>query len=285
MKQRLYLPILVLLLLPLVMTAAPELDIIFPHAFHVEDMGVDCAQCHPGVDASVAGSDNLLPEMDICLECHDGDTAGDDCAQCHRDPDDPQAAPRITNWLPKFSHDTHRPDTDCERCHGGVTASLDAKSRHLPKMGLCMECHVTPLTMQGCDLCHQPQDELLPASHDPDWVMMHAAAGKGRCAQCHSEDQCEDCHTGTDGEIIFHDVNHLLTHGLDYRMQSSDCAVCHTDYASCRDCHDSNQILPLWHLDIEYREGVHGAEALIDPAYCTLCHGEATQAASCDECH
>ncbi|MBL7032784.1 MAG: cytochrome c3 family protein [Candidatus Delongbacteria bacterium] len=282
MRQRL-LPALYLLLFPLLLFAGVEMNVIFPHGFHVEDVGVACDQCHSGVDDSSTGLDNLLPEMDICLSCHDGDTAGDDCAQCHLDLDDPQPAPRISAYLPKFSHAAHVADVTCEQCHGGVTASMESTSRHLPQMSLCMECHSTPLTIEGCQLCHNAQESLLPLDHGPDWVKMHAAVEQDRCDMCHSVDQCEDCHTGTAGEILFHDENHLLTHGLDYQMRDTDCSLCHTDNTSCRECHNANVIQPLWHLDIDYLNGVHGAEALIDPAYCLLCHGD--EAESCDECH
>jgi hypothetical protein len=288
MKQRL-LPILFLLLFPLLLIASGNTDIIFPHAFHINDMGTECDQCHAGVNSSVSGLDNLLPEMAICTECHDGDTAGDDCGQCHRNINDPQESPRITAFLPKFTHVAHSGEVGCEQCHQGVSASMETSGHYLPTMSLCMDCHDTPLTMQGCDLCHQAQDNLLPDSHAMDWLYMHAAAGKDNCSGCHSDDQCEDCHNGIDGEILFHEVNHLLTHGLDYQMRETECSVCHTENESCQQCHQINAVKPLWHLD-NYDgimiTGTHGAEALIDPAYCYLCHSSDSPAVvSCEECH
>ena len=285
MKQRLF-PILMTLLLPLLLLATVQPDVIFNHSLHIEDMGTECDACHLGVNSSVSGYDNLLPEMDVCTECHDGDTAGDDCSQCHRNPDDPLVAPRIIDFLPKFPHAPHMAVTDCKGCHAGITASMEAVGDHLPNMALCMNCHATPLTMQGCDLCHQQQDNLLPADHGMDWDLLHAAADKEECEFCHSTDQCEDCHTGTAGEILFHEETYLLTHGLDYRMKGSDCAICHTDNASCRSCHNLSGIKPLWHqeLAVDLYESLHAIEAMIDPEYCLVCHGDDPDH-DCSKCH
>ncbi|MCH7940308.1 MAG: cytochrome c3 family protein, partial [Candidatus Marinimicrobia bacterium] len=49
--------------------------IIFPHSFHVEDMGMECTECHAAVTTSTALSHNMLPDMDFCLDCHDCDPA------------------------------------------------------------------------------------------------------------------------------------------------------------------------------------------------------------------
>ena len=54
----------------------------FSHMLHAEQM--DCADCHTNVPQSTKLSDRLLPEKEICAECHDVEDE-DNCDLCHYD--------------------------------------------------------------------------------------------------------------------------------------------------------------------------------------------------------
>ena len=46
-------------------------QIIFSHALHVEQNGMDCAQCHAGVTEATDLAQSYLPKEASCLECHE----------------------------------------------------------------------------------------------------------------------------------------------------------------------------------------------------------------------
>ena len=73
---------------------APVMGVIFSHAVHVDDNGLDCESCHDDpfeMEALVAQDDpnftmKGLAEGEYCGMCHDGDTAFSSetrCASCH----------------------------------------------------------------------------------------------------------------------------------------------------------------------------------------------------------
>ncbi len=38
-------------------------------------MELSCSECHTGVAEAEGQSWTIFPKMDLCIECHDGDTA------------------------------------------------------------------------------------------------------------------------------------------------------------------------------------------------------------------
>ena len=73
---------------------APVMGVIFSHAVHVDDNGLDCESCHddPFEMEALAAQDDPnftmkgLAEGAYCGMCHDGDTAFSSetrCASCH----------------------------------------------------------------------------------------------------------------------------------------------------------------------------------------------------------
>jgi c(7)-type cytochrome triheme protein len=282
MKTRvLFSTVLILTAVSWAWSASP--DLIFNHSFHVQEMGVSCTECHTSVTSSNRGTDDLLPEMDACLNCHDGDTAGEECALCHRTPDDPPLLPRIRDYSPLFPHVVHTARMDCDHCHGEVAAAKEVGPRHLPAMSLCMTCHETPGDFSGCLVCHTPTEELRPLTHNLGWKEDHGVAETAQCGICHRKSQCEDCHLGTAGVILYHEENQLLQHGLDYLVKGESCFVCHREQSVCLNCHENSGARPLTHGG-DYIL-VHGADASVDPRYCLLCHGGGDGVGSCSECH
>ena len=149
-------------------------EVIFPHAYHVEEMGMECETCHPGVAESRSGVDDHLPSKDACAECHDVEDT-DLCQQCHSNPDQPGSFARITGFSPKFNHAVHiEKKLTCAHCHGAVAKSDSSFTEHLPGMQACMGCHDGMQAQKDCILCHETPGGKIPADHvSPLWIRQH----------------------------------------------------------------------------------------------------------------
>ncbi len=269
--------------------------IIFPHSFHIKDVGVECTDCHAAVTTSTALSHNILPDMDFCLDCHDGDTAPEECELCHTQPDDPGTY----GWAPtaglQFPHSTHLANgVACEKCHLGKAGAEALAPRMLPAMGLCMDCHNTPITDSGCLICHASLEGKRPANHAPDWREVHGlwagGAGNNDCAMCHQETDCEACHAQAQLEKQVHPANYGFLHAGDFLSFEKECSTCHQQPRECMSCHLARAVMPLSHNSWGWVNvtpgdgGFHAEEALDKPDYCLVCHDPGTDY-TCQKCH
>lgn len=270
--------------------------IIFSHQKHFEELELDCDLCHESVFSSNVVSDRNLPEKDICMDCHDGDTALDECSLCHTNEDDP--LPAISKVIPalKFSHRLHlEKKAQCINCHKDIESSTpDVRPRPIV-MELCMDCHSTPQARIECYTCHETMKGKLPLSHSVVWGKTHgleAILGEtNNCSMCHQQSQCEDCHTRQQFEKRVHTLDFDFTHGFDFLAFSSDCSSCHEMPQFCSSCHSSQSVMPLSHNGIFWAStklengGNHGSEALDNPEYCIVCHEEPATDSTCQRCH
>ncbi|MFB0516980.1 MAG: cytochrome c3 family protein [Candidatus Neomarinimicrobiota bacterium] len=267
--------------------------IIFSHILHIKDLGLECGQCHEGVATSIQLTHALLPVMDQCLACHDGDTAPQECAVCHTQPDDPTTY----TWQPTagllFPHQPHiESATACNHCHPGVAVAEALAPRTPPKMGLCMSCHSTPLTDAGCYNCHASLKDKLPASHDTDWAKTHGlfihSSTDNDCATCHQQTDCEICHAQAQLEKKVHPANYEFLHAGEFLGFEKECRTCHAMPQECMGCHLAKMIMPLSHNSIQWVNetigGFHIQEALDKPDYCLACHEPASDI-TCQKCH
>ena len=269
--------------------------IIFPHNFHVEDLEMECIDCHESVARSKVLSHSILPDMDYCLDCHDGDTAPEDCELCHSQPDDPDTY----GWAPtaglQFPHSTHLAQGfTCEQCHPGQSSLEAMAPRTPPTMIRCMECHQTPATDAGCLACHESLDGKRPTSHTSDWSEVHGlwagGAGYNDCSMCHQETDCETCHAQAQFEKQVHSANYEFLHAGDFLSFEKECSTCHQQPRECMSCHAAKAVMPLSHSWIDWVDiasgagGFHAEEALDKPDYCMVCHEPATDP-TCGRCH
>lgn len=273
-----------------------EVDrIIFPHALHVEDMGMECGDCHEDVETSTRLTHDLLPVMDQCLACHDGDTAPEECALCHTRPEDALSY----GWQPTeallFPHQPHvLEESACRLCHPAVSEAEALTRRHPPGMGLCIDCHDTPLADNGCYLCHASLEGKLPASHGLGWTQTHGLFIHGStgddCAMCHQQTDCEDCHAQAQFEKVVHPANYEFVHAGDFLSFEKECSTCHAMPQECQSCHLAKGVMPLSHNSPGWAflppgdGGFHALEALDKPDYCLTCHEPASDA-TCQRCH
>jgi len=144
-------------------TVSPEGDLQIPHRAHVTILEMECVECHNFLVHEESPSGGHTPEMEDCLECHDGDRARDNCTACHTE----KAAPAThadKNWLVVHPDDADNPE--------------------------CAECH--DWSGNWCVQCHESR----PASHGNDWRATHGANvdAHRNCEACHVGDFCITCH-------------------------------------------------------------------------------------------
>ena len=91
---------------------------IFSHASHVDVLEFDCETCHENASESGVSGDNLLPKMEVCMNCHDGETAPEECEFCHQDTDNPVAFENPEREI-IFNHQYHleTESLECDHCH------------------------------------------------------------------------------------------------------------------------------------------------------------------------
>ncbi len=258
-------------------------DIRFPHDVHAE-AEVDCRTCHEAAWTSTGGTDPLLPAMDDCSQCHDVD---EDCGLCHRAVEEPSGyAPRDAK-ADRFPHARHlEQGMSCGRCHGPASAP----EAH-PAMADCRSCHATAPGLQDCGVCHTQGAALVPESHERGWRWFHgveAGLDAQSCASCHTQTDCQDCHTGDDVRPRVHRLNFDFDHSVEARAQEVECSTCHEQATFCAACHASRGVRPLDH-DQSGWVGSDGGRHAIEAAYgmegCVACHDAGEADPVCADCH
>jgi hypothetical protein len=265
---------------------APEGDIKFSHALHVGEQEVDCETCHASVDNSAESSDDNLPAMDVCGNCHDVEDATG-CGACHKNPDDPGGYGILKREL-IFSHKNHiSRGAVCGACHKGVKTSVGADPAILPLMKDCFVCHNDAQAMADCEKCHGNELTLLDI-HPVNWRHEHgarAASDPAWCQGCHSEQSfCLDCHRGDNLRGEIHDLNYIYTHGLDAKGKAADCSQCHDNQTFCVACHESGNRMPQRHSLLTWLDD-HGRYAREDVENCASCHDNGDPTCARVGCH
>jgi hypothetical protein len=245
-------------------------DIIkFSHSLHSEIS--DCASCHNSVEASESLTDRLLPEKDVCAECHDIDD-DENCELCHYE--DVYEALIIIKSELIFSHRYHGEELEmeCTDCHIGfeeVDYSFEAVQPN-PPMDNCYRCHNDmSVASNACESCHIVTANLLPSNHKTvDFNDTHkflAMESGANCAMCHDRANCEACHVATIGIdesntasdfytpyspytyidgikqqqiTLVHGLNYRYTHGIDAKGKDMECQTCHQTETFCATCHN-----------------------------------------------
>lgn len=271
---------IIVLLLPLVLQGQDPDYIMFPHTLHVDEMEIECGECHDGVNMSNSLTTRLLPSKDFCLDCHDGDIATEDCEACHSNPDEPSTYRKLpVRPGPSFSHVLHlNKVSDCLECHGYI--SYD-------------DGFAPPILWRGqdCRACHE---ELPPESHTLDWITSHGSEVNlvtvETCNLCHAEPTCDACHQLQQFEPKVHPLAYIQSHGFDARSGITECSSCHEIVTDCRSCHNQQQVMPMDHNLAGWVSlpgfgdgGLHAMDALEMPDVCIACHEPET--GTCQRCH
>jgi hypothetical protein len=270
-------------------TQTPKDTIIFSHKLHMEG-GAECATCHAKADSSLQPSDQLLPDMETCYQCHDREAA---CTLCHTDPDNAGDYARVTQYIHKFPHARHLPKTTtCTDCHRSIEQKEKSGLAHLPAMSACSQCHRDLDKPDYCYDCHAKSETLQPADHKQDWRKGHGLVeptARETCKQCHSDRQCLQCHQGDNLDRQVHPGNFRSTHGLTARINKENCFTCHQDRQVCADCHRAEMVMPKTHASAgwsnEKTGGAHRRAAEWDLDDCMTCHSDQKGDPTCARCH
>lgn len=267
-------------------------QVTFSHALHVEDQGLSCSMCHPGIEDDTM---DLQPKASTCAECHAayndylseeklkkayGNIGEDFNPPMFSDQPEFTSTANQSEEI-KFSHEVHvGSEISCSRCHGDVGQGEDLSMAKKLTMDNCMSCHTEKKVSKDCSTCHMKVDrDYKPKSHDRAWNQLHGREMKmsestmGDCSLCHEESSCQSCHSTTKPRS--HN-NHfrIRGHGVLARMDRESCAECHMPDA-CDRCHA--QSAPRTHT------ASWGA-----PVYrhCTGCHiSQASSTEGCGLCH
>jgi hypothetical protein len=284
----------------------------FEHRAHALK-GINCVECHAGVQTADRADPLHMPGDSVCVRCHQKPHDTRACQMCHGETYVRDAVDLARSHL-RFGHAKHMQASqgDCVRCHVEVTE--ERPETVLPKMASCFGCHQhrDQWALRDCDGCHVelagegtlPDDHLV---HDGDWLREHgtrAASARDLCASCHTERQCASCHgEGTvpalPAKLAFNDVSlsglhragFAARHAEEARADPGLCTTCHTE-SSCIDCHTRQNVggasatarnphPPGW---LTPSGGDHGPQARIDPTSCAGCHGGAGEQL-CVGCH
>lgn len=273
-------------LVPGVLASAAESGLKFPHDVHLES-GLECDLCHEAAATSQSGSDVLLPQKETCAGCHDVEDMAT-CGTCHIQADEPSGYGPRAAVAQNFPHALHlNQKMECAACHLSES-KLDPM---LPDKASCRTCHATASQQSDCRLCHAAGEELVPVSHGAQFLQQHAIEAswnQARCAVCHTQTDCQECHGGDNVRPRSHPLNYSFDHALDARSKELTCYACHkSDY--CSACHMARRILPSDHSRADWvlptGGGRHAEEGRFDMESCTACHDTGSSAPTCERCH
>ena len=297
----------------------------FSHQTHIEGAELTCLDCHAFAEESEKSEDRIIPEKDVCAECHEVEEE-DECTMCHVDINNPEALENPKREF-AFNHKLHIADEKihCDKCHPGMAEIEMGDGSKIPARENCNSCHNGLAASMQCLNCHTADTKFRPDNHSPTWSREHAMeirAGGSDCAHCHTNNYCQQCHESTDlisTEILpkdfyapfsptakgeqplvltaVHQLNYRYIHQLDAPGKEKDCRICHETSSYCSECHSisSNlEIRPAWHggpdwgaiaLAVGSGGGRHAELARRDIERCAACHDVQGADPTCLMCH
>ncbi|MFH0765354.1 MAG: hypothetical protein V2A61_02930 [Calditrichota bacterium] len=195
------------------------------------------------------------------------------CGECHKDPGKAAAGQRP---MPRHAecescHDVTRVD-NCGQCHLNPANPLRMPS---PSINYADFAHKTHLAANiSCVVCHGAQ---VNSGAEPTLPVM------SDCQRCHLQAQaplaCERCHQGQRPQPVDHQLGSWpQDHGLEARLQTSDCSACHAPQ-TCDQCHQGINLYgtphpPTWIFN-HFAESSFGGECLScheTRRFCVDCH-------------
>jgi predicted CXXCH cytochrome family protein len=241
-----------------------------------------------------------------CGVCHARET----CERCHVNADRlPQVTALARDERVAALEEGRQPEYPLPTSHlERGWAQLHGASAHA-EASTCGNCHTRP----SCTGCHlQPSGKAapviasLPAPNPPgapgvtldpatarihpaDFGPRHAsfsATGALQCAECHSQQYCAACHSGSDSRA-FHPQNFLVRHSADVFAGQADCQSCHSTENFCRACHSGAGLGSQGRMNAAFHTGQplwilgHGPAARMGLDSCASCHRQS----DCVQCH
>ncbi len=305
----------------------------FSHKIHKEN-DVDCQDCHSSVEESVTLKDMLIPTQEDCSNCHEVEDK-ENCNLCHyKNTFEPIVQ---TESILNFNHKIHVTDQnlECNSCHKGLNEVDYAfqSDSFKPEMETCYSCHNdggVAFNTSNCESCHISTANLIPQTHKSfSFIKTHKFSAQNidaNCQLCHQKQTCQDCHVATNvitesnsATQFFqpyspskikngvkqqqitrvHELNFRLTHGIEAKGKTTECASCHQVQTFCASCHSSisedfalGGIVPTSHLKPDFKTlgvgtggGLHATLAKRDIETCASCHDVQGADPTCITCH
>jgi len=134
--------------------------VAYNHALHIEEVGLDCTDCHTGVETEIKA---YLPSIELCEDCHSemqGESAQEALVVTAVEEG------REIGWLPIYSLEDHiffshrrhvnSGQIPCSTCHGAVEElEIPPVKPIIPiSMEKCMKCHDNKSISNDCLTCH-----------------------------------------------------------------------------------------------------------------------------------
>ncbi len=220
----------------------------FNHTLHVKENEIECTECHKKVKNSNDITDDLIPHMKVCLECHRSFFDSMQCDICHKDLKRSGLRPILD-----LSHRGRQ-----AKNHKRWAKGLEKNCRLCHDQGFCIDCHTNRAPLKAYDLYPDRQD--MDFIHTGDFLSRHFveySKNPSTCRRCHSNSFCQDCHKkagvlADDSDAITpHGNDWRLRHGTEARKDPSRCAVCHErgEKTDCIRCHKTSGGLNNPHPD------------------------------------
>ncbi len=218
--------------------------VIFSHEIHSEGMGLECNQCHRGIEQAERLTATLMPSMKLCMDCH-GERGADaiSCGKCH--------SADIAGMKPA----SHR-EGNWRKLHGQVARMGKFKGDKRD----CNLCH----QQSYCSSCHQSE---LPRSHTNQFRVrghgLMAGINRDQCSTCHTQDTCIRCHQTTPPSTGPN------AHRAGFGFPSNrHCVSCHQTQNNCSTCHQQQ----VSHRGPPAPSGVPQHAGFVSNGTCGTCH-------------
>jgi hypothetical protein len=301
----------------------------FSHMLHVAQG--DCDSCH----GEIAKSDGptkgkfIKKGHEACTDCHEDETKDKKkCTMCHKGSNMKISLTR-RDRLVIFSHKKHLalPKAQhkfmkggCKHCHKKAYSATKAGTNLNGPMAVCTDaCHKKDLKDQDCAKCHrkltrQSLVAVAQLGHQGNFIKRHGQLARNtqRCAQCHDQTYCGECHAKTAAMPLsirypenvnsqyIHRNNFVARHAVEARSNPTTCRKCH-GARHCQTCHQMAGLVgpaagtklakagklrkvhgPSWM--VPGTTGFHGRFARRDASKCASCHDQGA-ASNCVTCH
>lgn len=165
--------------------------------------GLSCAECHASVAHEQKGRKIFV--MNVCVRCHDGDTASAACTTCHQKDIAYKPHTTLDDWLKVKNAriictgcHTTKTDQSCIACHEVELPHPDEfrrshAMRAEAKKDLCYKCHWKTMSKNEMCACHKEGT----VHGDPEkWYFKHRKVARinGIGCNCHAPLYCSRCH-------------------------------------------------------------------------------------------
>jgi len=250
--------------------ARPDRGLRFEHKRHSAQ--AECLTCHGPVEKSEKVEDDAIPDMAVCLSCHQHSRqfAQLDCTPCHVRPV-PGPAP-LTEF---YAH-----TGDWKRRHQDVARGKGAVCGTCHDQAFCGDCHESPAPAVPAALFAEQPDR---AQFHRGWYLdrhaVDARAEPAACMRCHGRTSCDSCHIEAGvsaialGAVNPHPRGWVVQgassfHGPVARRHLAECVACHDHgpASNCVSCHG-----PGGSGGSPHGPGFDSALSRSD-AVCSICH-------------